>query len=190
MNDKPSFEPGNQVWNRITRNREIWRVCEVVSVHDSSLKTYQNTTVIKDLKGKGVYTIHNYGWRQELMPRGVIPNTPNNTIYLINTELGQILSNRIVGEVNFQVYECSNKALSRGQLYGYIVTPGCMSELYKWHKLSGYKVWFIAPHVQELLSFLHLQLSTVLETRAALLATESKLQDTNGQSIETNVSNI
>lgn len=160
------YEVGSQVWNRISRNKEIWRIGEITKIENDS---YEGITV-RQPNTKTTRYIYNYqSYNYELMPRAVVPHVPKDTIYLIDTNMGDSLSRRLNNDERFDVFECNTKAMSMGKLLGYLIVPGAIYELEKWHTKPGYKNWLIGPSVHELLSFLGTHLQEILAVRKSLI---------------------
>lgn len=149
------FPVGSNVWHCVSRKRQAWRVGIVTKSKPVAgySHSYEHITILQPTnKTKRDM----YGWEVDslVIPRAVIPEVPNGTIYIVDTMIGEMLSKRMGDGSKFSVFECGTKAMTDGNLLGYIVFPGNLYQVVDWHKDPKYKIWQVAPNVYEVLSFL------------------------------------
>lgn len=162
------FPIGLHVWHCISTSQGAWRLGEVVTHHPDK---WHGRLSIYSPGVKKTITVPGY-WTSLIMPREVIPQVPTGTIYLVNTRVGDILSRRIPGNRSFEVFECGTRARTSGNLLGYLIIPGWLTQAQGWYMLPSYKTWLVPPNVYDLLSFLGNKLPEILDVAMALKVEE------------------
>lgn len=154
------YDVGSVIWHLVSRARGAWRA-ETVTKVNVGTNTYNNGSVDTKVDSSKQTCNITHWCSAEVLPRVVIPHVPPGTVYIVNTEIGQGLSRRLPGGMHFEVYECSTKAMTAGNLLGYVVVPCFLYQASKWYTRKIYQTWQLGPNVYELLSFLGVKLPEI-----------------------------
>ena len=180
--NKSEYQVGSHVWHRISRTRNAWRVGEVIEINEKQYSWVK----VRQPGTKTTRMVYGYYVDYEITPRMAIPDTPPGTIYIVDTQIGSMLSKRLGNNVRFDVFECGTRAMTDGNLLGYVVVPGNIYNLKDYHTVPGYKTWQIGPNVYELLSFLGNKLPEVIALNAQLSETVHGKKGSDLYSVEAN----
>lgn len=164
------YKVGDAVWHQISRSKDAWRAAVVSEVKSNGLSDayYDNHVTVKSSMKKQGDPIWGYRVGSMLLQRQAIMAVPTGTIYLVNTRIGQTLSPRMGKDVHFEIYECGTRAMTSGNLKGYVIVPGWINDIRNWYTLDGYKTWTVGPNPFELLSFLGANIPEIVMTRKEL----------------------
>jgi hypothetical protein len=157
---------GCKVWHLVSQSKGAWRVGIVTNHYENN--SWASISVVQP----GTKTKREIAeaYDSQVFPYERLAYVPNGTTYLINTQIGHTLSHRL-GEgwnTRFEVYECGNRMVTKGTHFGYLIIPGYIGDCIDQYKDPAYKVWHVAPNVQELLSFLGAKLPEILAVNKAL----------------------
>jgi len=182
MPDKEPFAGyhiGQAVWQHASWSKDAWRACTILNINITSNSGY-GSVLLKQIESKKQVTMWGGGYKQ-ILPFGVAPHVPLHTVYLIGIKIGEKFNWRF--HLNFEVYECCTRLITRGQLLGFLIVPSfSLSSSLDIYEHPLYQTWTVGPQLGELFSFLGNKLPEITAAHEAICGKqEASVPDDNVQ---------
>jgi|SRR5208283_2146793 len=157
---------GQAVWQHASWSKDAWRACTVKTITQPVSDYAMGNMGLQQMESKKQVTVYSGSYKQ-VLPFDVAPHIPPHTIYLIGTKIGEKFNWRF--NLNFEVYECCTRLITRGLLLGFLVVPAySLSACEEIRNHPLYQTWMVGPKLAELFSFLGNKLPEITAVHEAI----------------------